>query len=164
MSLLMRILLIFLQILYPERNLYTSQIGLDLLRTLLSLRGCWLEGGLPRFSVNQPNKSPHYWPFRHQPAERGSKFHPKQYGGILEPIFYTLRWFLCCLISSIPDFTQVASLWVLQDDPCVSFFNTSVKGYDCPSCSPSLLLRCFHAAMTACHTNSPVNLSALFIL
>jgi len=50
-----------------------------------------LVGPNPGSELIFQNKSLHYWPFRHQPTEHGLKYHPKQYGGMLEPSFCTHR-------------------------------------------------------------------------
>ena len=54
----------------------------------------------PGSELSLPNKSLHYWPFRHQSVERGLKSHPKQYGGILEPSFCTPEMVVNLVYSS----------------------------------------------------------------
>ena len=53
-----------------------------------------LDGAWHRFGFNEPNKSLHYCPFRHQLVEHGLKSHQKRYGGMLERSFRTLEMVL----------------------------------------------------------------------
>jgi len=82
--------------------------------------------------------------FQHQYIEHGPKSHPKQYTGMQEPSFCTLRWLWCWSILPHLAFMQIDKPLGLIDVLPLSSFSTSVKVLDWPSYSPNLRSRHLH--------------------